>query len=66
MTNHAQWVAAQYEQASHPLFPSRSDEFEALRRRAEHFNIELTEQDFDWGIAMRFGGGIEYDGWTRL
>jgi hypothetical protein len=39
-------------------------EFRTLKQVAEHYGFELTPEDFDGGVAERFGYGCEYE-WVR-
>jgi hypothetical protein len=61
-SSNAIWLAAQYgSRQNHPVYGSRSQEFRTCKALAEHWGRELTEQDFDEAIAIRFGGGVEFE-----
>lgn len=65
MNREIQWVISRYPTlANHPMLPSRKEEFSKLKQLAERYSIELTMEDFDAGIAERFGHGCEYE-WPR-
>lgn len=54
-----------YENAKHPLYSSRTQEYNAAREYCRmKWGYNLTESDFDNIIAEKFGGGCELD-WPR-
>lgn len=65
MSSTVEWVVRQYPaQANHPMFASRQEEFNKVRGLAKHYGIDLTLEDFEAGVAERFGDGCEYE-WPR-
>lgn len=52
------------EARSRPIFTKRAVEFNYLNKWCAHYGRTLTDGDFDWAIAERFGGGFEYE-WPR-
>lgn len=57
----ALWVACQYQRANHPLHLRRSLEKNIMDAYAEHYGIVVSDEDFDWAMAIRFGGGLEME-----
>lgn len=57
----ALWVATRYERANHPFYPRRSLEKNIIDVYAEHYGIIVSDEDFDWAMAIRFGGGMEME-----
>jgi hypothetical protein len=48
--------------ANAPMFFSRSRELSAIRDNAAiHGIYDISESDFDFAIAQRFGGGASYE-----
>lgn len=65
MSREIQWVISQYPAlANHPMYFSRQQEYSTLKQVAERYGIGLTMQDFDAGIAERFGYGCEFE-WAK-
>lgn len=57
----AVWVACQYQKANHPFYLRRSMEKNMIDAYSEHYGITVSDEDFDWGMAIRFGGGMELE-----
>ena len=55
------FVVRAYENAHRPLHSSRLDEYRAVAGYAERYGRNLTEEEFDWAIAIKFGDGLEYE-----
>ncbi|MFD5069159.1 hypothetical protein ACFWNC_14690 [Streptomyces sp. NPDC058369] len=66
MANAVEWIAKQYPPlANHPMYRSRQYEYTVLKDLAEkHYGIDLSPEDFDQGIADRFGDGCEVE-WAK-
>lgn len=50
-----------YQNASHPMWPSRDQEFTALSAFAYAYGYEIDEVDFDNIIAEFFSDGCDYE-----
>lgn len=49
------------ESRASPVFTKRAVEFRYMKAWMAHYGRVLTNEDFDWAIAERFGGGCEYE-----
>lgn len=55
------FVVKSYESATRPMYASRSAEYKAVAGYAKHYHVNLTEEEFDWAVAIKFGDGLDYE-----
>ena len=51
--------------AGHPNFLYRAREYRYVASLAKHYGFDLTTEDFDIGIAIRFNDGCEFEYWSE-
>lgn len=59
-----EFIISSYEKANHPLFNSRSKEFQAVSGYCAAYGHTITDSEFDTALAERFGDGCELE-WSR-